>query len=209
MTITMATIRKAFPAVVAGVALVATGCTNATTRQDVSDAREGVRKEQEDVAKARDEAADDVAEARRDAQEHIVGKPVTSDDEAEARQEVAEAQHDAAQNIADEKEDVQAAATELRTEEQRLQATQARDAYVKEVEGQLTAIEKNIDQLEEQASATEGANKDALNLRIEALQAQHDRAQEALDTLKNADLATWQNHQLHVRTALEAFRNVR
>jgi chaperonin cofactor prefoldin len=91
----------------------------------------------------------------------------------------------------------------LKTEEQRLQATQARDSYVKEVEAKLEAIEKDIDQMEQQASNAEGADKDSINTRIEALQAQHDRAQEALDDLKNADLASWENHKQHVSTAMQ------
>jgi hypothetical protein len=207
MTISMVTIRKVFPAAVAGVALIATGCSDATTREDVSDARAEMREEQADVAQAKDEAADDIAAARADAQEHTVGKPVTDDDATEARQDVTEAQQEAAQNIADEKEDVQAAAAELKTEEQRLQATQARDAYVKEVEGKLAEIEKNIEAMEEEASKAEGADKDAINLKIEGLQAQHDRAEEALETLKDADLATWKNHQEHVRTAMQELQS--
>lgn len=210
MTITMQTIRQFFAAALTGVALVATGCTDSATRDDVSDARENLREEQSDLAEAQQDAQDDVAEARDDAQEHTVGKPVASEDAAEARDDVAEARHEAAEDIADEKEDVQAAAAELKTEEQRLQATQARDAYVKDIEAKLAAIEKDIDQLEEQASTAADADKNAINLRIEAMQAQHDRAQEALDELKSADLATWQNHQQHVRVAMQELeRDVR
>jgi hypothetical protein len=205
MTITMAMIRNVFAALVAGVALIASGCSDATTREDVSDAREELREEQADLAEAKDEAADDIAEAK----EHTVGKPVTEEEAAEARQEVAEARQDAAESISEEQQDVKEAAAELRTEEQRLKATQDRDAYVKEVEGELAKMEKSIEEMKEQASAAEGAAKDEINLKIDALQAQHDRTEEALDSLKSADLASWENHKEHVRTAMQDTGNIR
>ncbi len=209
MTTTMATIRKVFPALVAGVALIATGCAESTTKEDVADAREELQEQQQDVAEAQRDAQDEIADARQDATEHTASKPVT-DDAAEARQDVAEARQDANEQIADEQQDVREAKAELRTEEQKLQATRARDAYVKEVESKLAAIENQIDQMEEEAAAAEGAEKDAINLRMEQLQAQHDRAEKALDQLKNADLAEWLNHRQHVRVALQELEsNVR
>jgi uncharacterized coiled-coil DUF342 family protein len=216
MSMTILTIRRSFAVVLTGVALVFTGCADATTQDDVSDAREELREEQGDVAEAQDEAQQEIADARADAQEHTVGKPITEDDAAEMRedareanQEVAEARQDAAEAIAEEEADVAHAQAELKTEEQRLKATQERDAYVKEVEGQLDVMAKDIDGLEEQAANAEGADKDAINLQIENLNAQHDRVQEALSDLKSADLASWQNHRQHVRTAMQNLENVR
>jgi hypothetical protein len=66
---------------------------------------------------------------------------------------------------------------------------------------------KQIDQMEEQASSAEEAEKAAINQRIEALQAQHDRAEEALGELKSADLASWQSYQQQVRVALQELDN--
>jgi DNA repair exonuclease SbcCD ATPase subunit len=210
MSMTIQTIRRTCAVVLTGVALVMTGCADATTQEDVAGAREELREEEADVAEAQDEAQQEIAEAEAEAQEHTVGKPVTEDDAAaEAQQDVAEARQDAAADIAEEKADVAHAEAELKTEEQRLQATQERDAYVKEVEGQLASIEKDIDGLEEQASNAEGADKDAINLKIENLNAQHDRIEEALSDLKSADLASWKNHQQHVRTAMQNLENVR
>lgn len=215
MSVTIQTLRRSLAVALTGVALIATGCADSTTPQDVSDARENLREEQQDVAEARQEAQENIADAREDAREVIVNKPITeeaNEEMVEAQRDLAEARQEANEAIRDEQEDVAAAAAELRTEEQRLAATQARDAYVKEVEGQLTSIENDINQLETQASNAEGADKDALDLRIQALQAHHDRVEEALDHLKSADLAEWQNHQQHVRTAmqdLDASRSVR
>ena len=42
MKVSMATIRKAFPAALCGAALVVSGCSDATTRENVSDARRGI-----------------------------------------------------------------------------------------------------------------------------------------------------------------------
>jgi DNA repair exonuclease SbcCD ATPase subunit len=204
MTITMATLRKLVPAMVAGAALITTGCSDTATQEDVADARQDVREEQADVREAQQDAQENISEAQQDAQEHTVGKPITGDDAAEARSDVAEGRQDAAENIAEEQQDVAAAKADLKTEEQRLAATQARDAYVKDVEGKLTAMKTNIDNMKNQASNAEGADKDALNTKIDAMQAQYDRTEDALDDLKGADLASWENHKEHVRTAMQA-----
>jgi hypothetical protein len=203
MPISIATIREALPVALAAAVLIVAGCSDATTREDVSDAREELREEQQDLAEERLEAQHEVADAREEAQKRTVAKPVVEDDAAEAQQDLAETRHEAAEDVADEREDVQAAATDLRTEQQRLQATQARDAYVKEAETRLATIAKSIEQLETRADKAEGADKKALDLRIAALQTQHDRAEEALETLKSADLATWENHKEQVRAAMQ------
>jgi hypothetical protein len=194
-------------AALAGIALVVSGCADSTTREDVADAREELREEQADLAEARQEAQDEVADAREEAREHTVGKPVLEDDAVEARQELAETRADAEAEIADERQDVQSAAADLRTEQQRLQATQARDAYVNDVENRLAEIEKNIEQMESQAGQSEATDKESLELRVDSLKDQHQRAQEALEALKDADLASWENHKQQVRTAMQGIEN--
>jgi chromosome segregation ATPase len=204
MRISISLLRAALPAAVAGVALVTMGCTDATTRDDVADAREELREEQADVAEARNEAQDEMAEAR---EEYTVGRPVTEDESAEAQQELADARQDANEEIAEEQADAESAKAGLQATQQDQQATAARDNYVKEVEQQLADIEAKIDELEEDASNAEGTEADNLNLRIETLQAQHDRAEEALGELKSADINHWQTHQEHVRTAMQDLNN--
>ena len=56
-----------------------------------------------------------------------------------------------AEDIAEERADVQEAAADLRTEQQKLQATQARDAYVKDAEAQLAAMKGSVEQLKTQS----------------------------------------------------------
>ena len=128
--ITYRTFNIAFPAIVAGVTLVAGGCADTATRDDVSDARQTFRQEQQETAETVREGQQEVAEARRDAQPYTVNMPVTSDDTAEARQDVAEAQQEAAENVREQVQEQNEAATELRTTEQQYAATQARDEAI-------------------------------------------------------------------------------
>ena len=192
-----------FPALLAGLALVAAGCAESTTERDVADAREDLREEQKETADAAREGQQEVADARCDAQPYTVNKPVTGEDAAEARQEVADAQHEAKQDLAEQKQDEAEAAIELRTAEQQLAATKARDAFVTETEKKLADAEARIDALKSSASAAEGTAKENFDRQIETLQGQHDQAEEALSNLKSAKLAEWQIHRRHVRTAMQ------
>jgi DNA repair exonuclease SbcCD ATPase subunit len=188
---TMSTLRYFFPALVAGVALVASGCQDATTRDDVADAREDVQEEQEDVAEAQQEADEEMADAEQSRDTYAANKPVIDDDVADAQEEIKDQQQEADQAVAD-----------LRATEQQHQATQARDSFVQQSEKQLADLEARIKQLKERADATEGENATALNQQVEALENQHERAEEALEELKDAEVAEWQAHQEPVRTAL-------
>jgi hypothetical protein len=194
---------RLFSAVVAGVALIAVGCQESTTSDDVSDARENVREEQRETAETVRDAQKDVADARRDAQPYSVNKPVTG----EARQDIADAQHEAKQDIAEQKQDEREAVVELKTVEQKAAATKARDSFVAATEQQLADAEARINQLKSTASSAEGANKDALDRQIDTLDNQHDRVEEALGNLKTAKLEEWQTHRQHVRMAMQDLNN--
>jgi hypothetical protein len=97
--------------------------------------------------------------------------------------------------------------------EQQFQATQARDAYVKEVEVKLSDTDTQISALKDKASNAPAADKDAISRQVDTLKTQRDLAQKALNDLKGADWATWKNHQEHVRLALQdldnSMRNIR
>jgi hypothetical protein len=198
---------RLFAAILAGVALIAVGCQEATTDKDVADARKNLREEQQQTAETVRDAPKDVADARRDAQPYTVNKPVTNKDAADARQEVADAKHEAKEEIATQKEGEREAAVELKTAEQQAAATKARDAFVVQTEQQLADAEARINQLKTNASAAEGANKEALDRQIDTLQNQHDRVHDALGNLKSAKLAEWQTHRQHVRLAMQDLNN--
>ena len=189
---------------VAGLALVAAGCTETTTRKDVAEAQRDVREEQQDVREAAREGQQEVAAAQRDAQ-HTVNRPVMEANEsvADANRNVAEARREASQEVAAEQRDVREATTDLQKKQRELQSTQARDAFANDSQMKLDAAEKQIEQLESQARSAEGAAKDSLNDRIKALKTKHDAAEDALGELKRAELDKWSVHQSHVQTALQ------
>ena len=203
-------------------AAVAVGCSESTTRKDVASAQEKLDKAHANTQDAVQQAHNDVADAQRTAQEHIVAKPVVTDEpvppvetrrDINNQEKVADAQVDANKKIADAKDKELAAAANLKTTEQQFKDTQDRDAFVKEAELKLTDYDNRINTLKQQASNAQGADKDAINRQVELVKAARDRASSAISELKKADLPTWKNYQDHVRMAFQeldnSVRNVR
>ncbi len=102
---------------------------------------------------------------------------MTTDQPTAEQQKVADARVDAAEKIAKQKEQERAAAANLADKEQALQATQTRDAYVREVETKLADTDKQIETLKDSASKAQGAEKDAINRQVEMMKTQRDMAQ--------------------------------
>jgi hypothetical protein len=199
--------RSFFKTVAALVIIAFVGCSEGTSRKDVASARDKLQKEQQQTADAVHQGQRDVADAQQRVEQHTVAKPVTPDQPTTDQRKVADAQVNAAERIAKQKEQERAAAANLADKEQSFQATQARDAYVKEVENKLADADKQIDALKQQASNAQGADKDSMNRQIDMMKTQRDMAKKALNDLKGADLATWKNHQEHVRLALQDLDN--
>lgn len=201
--------------------LAATGCTEDTTRKDVASAQQKLDQAKQDTVDAVHDARNDVADAQRDAREHMVAKPVTPDtstavdangnyihnNTTDAEHGIAAAQQKANDKVADAKDKERSAAAELKTTQQQFQVTQERDNFVKDAEMRLADYDKRIDDLKAQASNTNGADKDAINRQIDTVKSARDRAKDALDEVQKADLATWKNHQDHVRTAFQELDN--
>jgi len=213
MKIIMTTWRLLLPSLAALAVLATLGCSEGTTRKDVASARDKLQKEQQQTAETVREAQRDVADAHQKATEHTAAKPVTPDQPTADQQKVADAKANAAEKIAKQKEQERAAAGNLVDKEKQFQTTQARDAYIKEVETKLTDTDKQIDTLKQRASNAQGADKDAINRQVDMMKTQRDLAQKALNDLKGAELANWTNHQEHVRLALQdldkSMRNIR
>ena len=136
-----------------------------------------------------------------------MAKPVTPDQPTTEQQKVADAQVNVAEKIAKQKQQEREAAGNLADKEQQFQSTQARDAYVQQVETKLADTDKQIDALKQRASNAQGTDKDAINRQVDMMKTQRDMAQKALNDLKGADLATWKNHQEQVRLALQDLDN--
>ncbi|HEX4413858.1 MAG TPA: hypothetical protein VH107_09550 [Lacipirellulaceae bacterium] len=201
---------------------VAVGCSESTTRKDVASAQEKLDKAHANTQDAVQQAHNDVSDAQRTAQEHMVAKPVVTDETARpvdtrqttnAPEKVADAQVDANKKIADAKDKELAAAANLKTTEQQFKDTQDRDAFVKEADLKLADYDNRISALKQQAANAQGADKDAINRQVDAVKAARDRANSAISELKKADLPTWKNYQDHVRMAFQeldnSVRNVR
>jgi hypothetical protein len=186
--------------------VVFVGCSEGTSRKDVASAGDKLQKEQQQTMDAVRQGQRDVADAQQRVEQHTVAKPVTPDQPMDQRK-VADAQVNASERVAKQKEQERAAAANLADKEQSFQATQARDAYVKEVENKLADADKQIDTLKQQASNAQGADKDSMNRQVDMMKTQRDMAKKALNDLKGADLATWKNHQEHVRLALQDLDN--
>jgi len=193
--------------------IVVVGCSDSTTRKDVANARDKLQKEQQQTADTVHEGQRDIADAQQKAQGYTAAKPVTPDQPDKYQEKAADAQLSAAQKIAKQKEKEREAAGNLADKELQFKETQARDAYVKEVDTKLADTDKQIDVLKEKASNAQGADKDAINRQVDVLKTQRDMAQKALNDLKSAELANWKNHQEHVRLALRdldnSMRNIR
>jgi chromosome segregation ATPase len=194
-----------FPSLVAAAAIVAVGCSQETSRKDVAKAQNKLDKERQQTAETMRDAQRDVADAQQKAQPYTASKPVAND--------VADAKVDAAQDIAKQKEKEREAAAKLKDTQQNFQASQERDAFVKDTEMKLAETDKQIDALKQKASNAQGAEKDAINREIDMLKTKRDVAKKALNDLKGADIANWKNHQEPVRVALHdldnSMRNVR
>src|SRR4029079_4700095 len=93
MTISIKALRAILPRLVGGATLVALGCQESTTHKDVANARKNLEDARQETKQTIQEGQNDVAETQRDAQQHTAAKPVTPDDNAEARHDVAEARH--------------------------------------------------------------------------------------------------------------------
>lgn len=212
MKSTFTTLRAIAPAL-AVTALMIAGCSESTTQKDVAKAQKNLEQAREKTHEVAREGQNDVANAQQNANEHIVAKPVTPEQATDAQHNVADAKHDAAQDIAAAKEKEQAAAADLKDTQQKFNATEARDAFVKQAETKLSDYDKRIDELKQQALTAEGANKEAINRQMDTVKNQRDLANKALGDLKGADLATWKNHEDHVRMAFQdldnSMRNVR
>lgn len=204
--------------------LAAAGCTEGTTRKDVASAQQKLDQAKQDTADAVHDAKNDIADVQRDAREHMVNKPVIPDNSAsvdangnyvhnnnpnavDAQRDIAAAQQKANEKIADAKDKERSAAADLKTTEQEFQATQERDSFIKESEMRLADYDKRIDDLNAQAANATAADKDAINRQVDSVKSARDRAKDALDEVKKADLASWKNHQDHVRTAFQELDN--
>jgi cation transport regulator ChaC len=163
------TIRTIYHVAFASLALVAAGCQQSTTPDDVADAREELREQEQDVAEVEREGAADIADEQADLR-HETMKPALDEDARDEQRDVTAAQEDANAAIKEEQQDVRDAARDLKQTEEELAATTARDAFAAETEAQLKAADDKIAAWKDEAGKLEGAEKDAVDAKIQKLQ---------------------------------------
>jgi hypothetical protein len=163
---------KLFRNVLFACPLLALGCTESTTSKDVTEARENVVEEQQDVDEARHEAM----------------KP--------------EIDQDAAEDIQEEQQDVAEAQEELKQTEQEFAATQARDQFALEAQNVLNEANRQLEALETRHDSEQGAAADATQQQIDDLKTRRDRLDQAIDDMKGEDLLKWSDHRSNVQTAM-------
>lgn len=168
--------------------LAALGCTESTTSEDVTEARQEVQEQESELADARHEAMkptiDDGDAVVVDANGTTVVDPDAADDIREEEQDVAEAQAD------------------LNQTQQEFAATQARDAFALEAQTLIDEANRQIDALETRHDNEEGAVAEATQAQIDDLQGRRDRLDQAIDDMNGAELMQWSEHKSHVQSAM-------
>jgi chromosome segregation ATPase len=194
----------------AGASVLAVGCMDRTDMNDVQAARDNLREEESRTAEVRQEAAEHVAEAQRreDALRHEVRRPVdaASDELRDAQADTAEARRKTTHAVQEQQQDTAEAQAELRETEMKFKATQERDKFVADHQAKLDAAAAKIDALEDRASNEEGTTAEATKNQAAQLQIAHDRAEEALDNLKNADVLHWTERQENATRAFDSLQ---
>jgi hypothetical protein len=172
---------------IAALPLAALGCTESTTSEDVTEARQEVQEQESDVADARHEAM----------------KPTIDDDavvvDANGNTVV---DADEAEDIREEEQDLAEARTDLNQTQQEFAATQARDAFALEAQKLVDEANRQIESLETRHDNEEGAVAEATQAQIDDLEGRRDRLDQAIDDMNGAELTQWSTHKSHVQSAI-------
>ncbi len=135
---------------------------------------------------------------------------VTEKDVASARQkaetehmDLAKARTDAEKKISDQSQAARDADTKLAETEAKADATKQRDAFVAQVESELQAADKRVEDLKTTAGKQSGSAKDATNTKIKTIETNRDSVKKSLDKVKSAELLQWQVQRPFVQQALD------
>jgi hypothetical protein len=170
MTLSFETLKRI---AIAAAPLALVGCTERTTSRDVSQARQEVAEQQQELDEARHEAL----------------KPAIDEG--------------AVEDVQQEQQDVAEAQADLRETQQKFAATQARDAFSLEGQKLIDEADRQIDALKTRADAEEGAAKDVTHTLINDLQTRRDALSKAIDDMKGEELLRWSDHKDRVTSAMK------
>ena len=195
---------KLLGAVLAASGLFFLGCENYTTEDDVKQAREEVREEQQDVQEAKEDAAENIREEQKDVQE---AAKEGSEAIREEQKDVQEAAKEGNEAVREEVKEAQEAAGEAAKTEQQYESDQARKDFVIDREAKLQETEAQIDALEKKAADLQGAEKEAMDKHIAHVRTLQDRANDELSRMKSTtDVNEWKTIRGKCDAALDELR---
>ncbi len=186
--------------------LAMVGCD--TTPSDVQSAKNEVREEQQETAKARAEGDQAVREAEaREKQLRETAMRQAKEDAAEkvdeAAQETQEARRERDENVAREQQQTAEAKARAERLAAELEAKQARDTFVTTAESDLEEIDARIELMTKELEGKEGTAREQLETKIEVLKVRREAVSDALNNLKNAEVLKWEQHKAAVESAIK------
>jgi hypothetical protein len=187
------------------------GCSDATSSNDVLAARADVQEEQRELEAQKLESAGEVAEAQAkfDPNRQVLNKPVlkgeaaaeSREEAAEAKSELIDEQNDEAEDVQDEAEDVTEEQGELKDTDLRFQATQARDKYLADREAVRVKAQAQLDAMQVEYDAAEENQRADLSARIDAFKDALEQFDDAVDAIESQPVLDWQVKRAAVDTA--------
>jgi hypothetical protein len=171
---------------IAALPLAALGCTESTTSEDVTEARQEVQEQESELADARHEAM----------------KPEIDDDDAVGVNDNTVVDAGEADDIQEEQQDVAEAQADLQQTETEYSATQARDAFALEGQKLIDEANRQLDALETRQDNEEGAVAEATQAQRDDLEGRRDRLDQAIDDMNGAELTQWSTHKSGVQSAM-------
>lgn len=181
--------------------VVAVGCNEQVTMDDVNEARENVERERQEDDDARRDVGQTILDEQQETDEvrQKVMKPTLDDDQLdqirEENRETRNAIEDGENRLREEALETREAESELQETKEKFQATQVRDAFVNSIETKLEDADVRIDQLQERAAELEGDAEILLSDQIKVIEKKREQTADALAEVASAELLIWDVHR--------------
>lgn len=197
---------SAFTACLTAVLLAAAGCD--VTPSDVKAARENVQQQQLETAEARAEGLQVIREKERREKElreqaMMEGNETARKELRGAEMETAEAKQQLNENVAKEEQETRRAKEEADRLAAELKATEARNAYVREMNIELEKVDARIEEKREQLAKLEGAEHDRASADLDVLKVRREAFSDALRNLNSEEVMKWEAKKPAVEQARE------
>lgn len=181
------------------------GCSQYTA-DDVADARQAVEEERQETEQVRQDAQQAIEEEQQETSQvaREVQKPILNRDDAEAieeeRRETAEVRERALEEIKEEERETEAAQEAADDVEEKYQAQEARDAYLRSYQKHVELANKKIESLQASDDDDEARQK-AIEQEVAEIEKRRDALSEALESMEDSELANWRSYRRDVEDA--------